>query len=161
MSQEQSQDTNTETTHDETPCSAPQARQFDFWLGEWDLTWGEDGRGTNRIEAIWDGCVIVENFDATPSASFKGMSVSTYNADLDQWQQTWVDSNGGYLDFVGGLTGDKMILSRNTVIKGQKLKQRMVWYNIGQNEMDWNWEKSEDEGETWRTLWHIHYRKKA
>ncbi len=24
--------------------------EFDFWIGNWDLTWGENDRGTNRIE---------------------------------------------------------------------------------------------------------------
>ena len=48
------------------PCSAPEARQFDFWLGEWDLTWGKDGRGKNVITSIYDGCVIQERFDGRP-----------------------------------------------------------------------------------------------
>ena len=29
--------------------------QFDFWLGEWDCTWGDDGAGRNRVERILDG----------------------------------------------------------------------------------------------------------
>ena len=53
------------------------AKQFDFWLGEWDLTWGEDGRGTNRITLILDEQVIQEEFDGTPAISLKGLSVST------------------------------------------------------------------------------------
>jgi hypothetical protein len=30
-------------------------RQFDFWLGTWDVSWGEDGGGTNRVELLFDG----------------------------------------------------------------------------------------------------------
>ena len=35
------------------PCSGPEHRQFDFWVGEWDVT-QPDGTpaGTNRIEII-------------------------------------------------------------------------------------------------------------
>ena len=62
-----------------SPCSLPEARQFDFWIGQWDLTWGESGRGTNRITAVLDDCVIRENFDGTPSMPLKGWSVSTYD----------------------------------------------------------------------------------
>lgn len=38
--------------------------QFDFWLGEWNVTWGEDGKGTNHIERILEGKIIQENFIA-------------------------------------------------------------------------------------------------
>jgi hypothetical protein len=29
--------------------------QFDFWLGEWEATWGEDSKGTNHVQRILDG----------------------------------------------------------------------------------------------------------
>ena len=51
--------------------------QFDFWLGNWDVTWGEDDKGTNRIEKILDGKIIQENFTAP---DLIGMSVSAYDA---------------------------------------------------------------------------------
>ena len=85
------------------PCSTPEARQFDFWLGEWDLTWGEDGRGSNRITTRYGGCVIEENFNGAPSMEFQGMSVSTYNPKNQKWQQTWVDSQGSYIHLTGEL----------------------------------------------------------
>ena len=36
--------------------------QFDFWLGEWDVTWDEDGKGKNHILRIMDDKIIQENF---------------------------------------------------------------------------------------------------
>jgi hypothetical protein len=33
----------------------------------------------------------------------------------------------------------------------------MVWYNIGRDQFDWNWERSDDEGQTWQVLWQIRY----
>ena len=54
-----------------------------------------------------------------------------------------------------------MILSRDaTSPEGEAIKQRMVWYNIGADELDWNWDRSKDEGKTWETLWAIHYTRK-
>lgn len=144
----------------EPPCSSPEAAQFDFWVGEWNLTWGDSGRGTNSIKKIMDGCVIEENFDGTPSIQLKGMSVSTFSKHLGKWQQTWLDNSGSYLDFIGGFQDGKMILSRELVIDGKELMQRMVWYNILENEFDWNWERSEDKGQTWKVLWKIHYKRK-
>jgi hypothetical protein len=147
-------------TQKEPPCSSPEANQFDFWVGEWDLTWGENGKGSNSIEKIMNGCVILENFDGTPSMELKGMSVSTFSKQLRKWQQTWVDNSGGYLDFIGGFQDGKMILSREFVKDDKKLMQRMVWYNISENELDWNWERSNDSGQTWKVLWNIHYKRK-
>jgi hypothetical protein len=147
-------------TQKEPPCSSPEAAQFDFWVGKWNLTWGDNGKGTNSIKKIMDGCVVQENFDGTPSIQLKGMSVSTFSKQLGKWQQTWVDNSGGYLDFIGEFQDGKMILSRDFVKDGKKFMQRMVWYNISENEFDWNWERSDDNGQTWNVLWKIHYKRK-
>lgn len=135
----------------------PEARQFDFWLGNWALTWGEDQHGVNAITSIMDGRVILENFSALPQSPFVGMSVSVYNAALGKWQQTWVDNNASYLDFVGEYRDGQMILQRTARQNGAEFLQRMVWYNIEADALDWNWERSDDGGAIWRTLWHIHY----
>lgn len=140
------------------PCSSPEARQFDFWVGDWDLTW-EGGKGTNSVQAILGGCVIQENFDGrnAEGKGLVGMSHSVYNPARGKWLQTWVDNQGGYLDFEGGWSDGKMILSREASRNGQDFLQRMVFQNIGENELDWNWERSDDGGKTWTTNWAIHY----
>ncbi len=150
--------------------STPQARQFDFWLGEWDLTWpgeqsglpaGQLGRGTNTITAILDSAVIQENFVDLASNSLRGMSVSVYNQRLGKWQQTWVDNQSSYLDFTGEFKDGKMILSRQAAAKdGRTIIQRMLWHNIAKDQLDWNWEASEDGGKTWKVNWQIHYTRK-
>ena len=132
--------------------------QFDFWLGEWEVTWGEDGKGKNHILRIMDDKIIQENFTAP---DLIGMSVSSYDAERKLWCQTWVDNNGSYLDFTGRFENDKMILSRDAIVRGQACKQRMVWFNINTNQLDWNWERSDDGGESWRALWEIKYRRKS
>lgn len=144
-----------------SPCDFPEAKQFDFWLGEWNLTWADSGKGFNKVEKILGGCVIQENFDGLNSTPLKGISVSTYNKNLKKWQQTWVDNSGAYLDFVGEFSEGKMILAREFTNKeGKKIKQRMVWFDIKENSLNWNWESSLDEGKTWKPLWQIHYSRK-
>src|SRR5437763_4010512 len=88
------------------PCSEPQQRQLDFWIGSWDLTWpgntaGEIAHGTNNIARILDGCVVQENFSGGDAMPLRGLSVSLFNTGSGKWQQTWVDNEGAYLDFVG------------------------------------------------------------
>jgi len=131
--------------------------QFDFWLGEWDCTWSEDGQGSNRVKRILDGKIIQENFE---SNDLHGISVSVWDAERKLWCQTWVDNSGSYLDFTGGFHQGQMILSRNAIVRGEACKQRMVWYNIEADEFDWNWERSDDGGQTWRVLWQIKYKRK-
>ena len=138
------------------------AKQFDFWLGEWDLAWGENGRGRNVISKILAGKVIQEQFTSVPdddSAPLIGLSLSVFNARTGQWQQTWVDNQGSYLDFKGGMVDDKMILSREAVIEGQPVQQRMVWHNIQADALDWSSERSDDGGESWQVQWAIRYRR--
>lgn len=132
-------------------------QQFDFWLGEWEVRWGEDGTGTNHVTRILDDKVIQEDFLAP---DLHGFSFSVYDPERDCWCQTWVDNNGTYLDFTGGFDGGRMVLVRDAVVRGEKCKQRMVWYNIESNRFDWNWERSDDGGQTWRVLWQIQYTRK-
>ncbi len=131
--------------------------EFDFWLGEWGVRWGEDGHGTNRIERILGDKIIQENF---ASPDLLGISVSSYDHEREVWCQTWVDNTGTYLDFTGKFENRKMILTRDAVVKGENCRQRMVWFNIKSDQFDWNWERSDDNSETWRVLWEIHYTRK-
>ena len=133
-------------------------KQFDFWLGEWDVTWGDDGKATNHVLRIMNDHIIQENFSST---ELKGMSVSSYDRERGVWCQTWVDNNGTYLDFTGKFEDGKMTLVRDAIVRGEKCKQRMVWYNIESNQFDWNWERSDDHGKTWNVLWEIKYKRKS
>lgn len=130
------------------PCLDPHQKEFDFWVGKWDLTWpgekpGEIAHGTNNIRRTLDGCVIHEDFSGGDSIHMRGTSVST----------------GGYLDFVGDFSNGQMILQREAVRNGEKILQRMVWKNISANELDWSWESSADGGKTWQVNWPIHYKR--
>jgi len=74
------------------------ADDFDFWLGRWRASWGEDGaHGTNTITKEYGGRVVYERFDGRPGAEFTGMSVSVYDEADGCWYQTWVDDAGSHL----------------------------------------------------------------
>ena len=137
------------------------ASQFDFWLGEWNLSSNGKPAGTNTITREYDGAVIMERFVGSGDNQLEGMSVSVFNPRTGNWHQTWVDNQGGYLDFTGGFSDGKMILSRKTTIEGKEVQQRMVWFNITPASFDWSWERSDDGGSTWKTLWPLHYQRKT
>lgn len=148
------------------PCAIAEVKQFDFWVGEWELTWlgqnkGDVGHGTNSIKRIMDGCVVQENFSGGESLHLRGTSVSVFDARSLHWKQTWVDNEGGYLDFVGDFKDGQMILQREALRNGKKVLQRMVWKNITANEFDWSWEASQDGGKSWQVNWPIHYKRRS
>ena len=138
---------------------------FDFWIGNWDLTWtnsqGQIERGTNHIEKILDGKVIRENFSFA-SGTFKGTSISVYNPAKQTWHQAWADTQGSYFDFVGDAEGEKRIFKTHIKERdGQKIIQRMVFYDIKSDSLKWDWEISKDGGLTWQLQWRINYVRKA
>lgn len=133
------------------------ARQFDFWLGEWDCTWGEGERGTNSVYLDLGDNVVVESFDARPAMEYQGMSHSVYDRTAGLWKQTWVDSEGTYLDFAGRFENGVMELRRTGELEGRPAVFRMRWFDIERDSLSWAYERSVDEGETWTTLWAIAY----
>jgi hypothetical protein len=142
------------------------AHAFDFWLGEWELTWqNEDGTtatGENRVRRILGGQVIEENFEALTGdmAGYEGKSYSVYNPQTGKWKQTWVDNEGSYLDLTGDIDGGNRIFHRTAVTAdGNQILQRMVFYDITEDSLVWDWERSVDEGETWQLMWRIQYRR--
>ncbi len=143
-----------------TPGTLAAERQFDFWLGDWDLTWGDGARGTNHVHTILDGRVVMENFDGGTSTPLKGISTSVYDANLGKWRQTWVDNQGGYIDLTGDYTDDRMLLTTQEVVKGETQQFRMIFYNISATALDWNWEKFDASAQTWTLQWKIHYQRK-
>ena len=148
------------------PCATSEQRQLDFWVGEWDLTWPGDKagavqHGTNSVRRVLDSCVVEENFSGGTDMHLRGKSVSIFDATARKWKQTWVDNEGGYLDFVGELKDGQVTLGREvTRPDGGKRMQRMVFKNIGAGEFDWSWEGSRDGGKTWKVVWPIHYQRR-
>ena len=148
------------------PCTAVEQKQLNFWVGEWGLTWpgsnaGQMDHGTNSIKRVLDGCVVQETFSGGDAMPLRGTSVSLFDTTAGKWKQTWVDNEGGYLDFIGEFKDGQMILQREAVRQGKRSLQRMVWKNITANELDWSWESSDDEGKTWKVQWPIHYKRKS
>jgi hypothetical protein len=106
-------------------CTAPQHREFDFWVGTWDVVPNAGATGatgaagaagatgaarkpaTNVIAKAHNGCVIVENWDDGQGGT--GQSFNVYDRVNKRWNQTWVDSNRGRHEYWGGLENGNMV----------------------------------------------------
>ena len=131
------------------------ADSFDFWLGDWDVSWDAEGErqtGTNSISRVGD--TIRELFNA-PSDRYIGASVSRWDPDAGGWVQDYWD-NGGYAAiFRGGRSGDRMVLERTSALDAGPLT-RLVWSSILPDSILWDYERQREDG-TWECIWHIRY----
>ena len=133
------------------PCVAPEHRQFDFWIGEWDVHEPSGKRvGENRITRIHNGCALLEEWRGNGGVT--GSSLNTFDRDRQTWHQTWVDSTGGLLTLEGGLAEGAMLLRGESVESGPPRKrtlQRIRWQPQPDGRVRQLWEASSDEGKTW------------
>ncbi len=139
---------------------------FDFWIGEWDLTWNDpDGSvatGTNIITKILDEKVIMEYFTGLTGQAkgYKGQSVSILDNRTGVWRQTWVDNQSAYLPFTGGAEGKNRFFEQEFMNNGKLQKGKMIFHDITEEKFVWDWMQSTDSGATWTTQWTIRYTRK-
>lgn len=138
------------------PCATPEHRQFDFWVGEWQVRTPEGKvAGTNRIEREYDGCVVHERY--TTKRGYAGESLNTYDATRNVWHQTWVDNEGTLLQLEGALRDGRMILEGQTIGKdGIITKHRISWTPEDDGTVRQLWESTDAKG-AWRTLFDGRY----
>ncbi len=74
-----------------TACTTDAApyRDFDFWLGHWDVFDVASGTllGENRIERLANGCLITEHWRGVRGSS--GFSMNFYDPNQRAWRQVW------------------------------------------------------------------------
>jgi Spy/CpxP family protein refolding chaperone len=130
-------------------CDTPEHRQFDFWIGDWDVTNPAGARaGANSITSILDGCVLQEHWKGARGG--EGTSFNLYDRTDHQWHQVWVDSSGSRLELAGGLRDGAMILSGVSVgATGERTLERITWTPLSGGRVRQLWEQSKDDGKTW------------
>jgi hypothetical protein len=144
-------------------CSAPEYRQLDFWVGDWDaefaLPGGKTGRAVNRITRDEYGdCVIAEHFNQA-DIGYVGASHSTYDPQKKKWVQTWVDSGGAYITLVGGPVAGQPYSFELVTTEPKGPKQaysRMIWQDVKPDGFTWRWQAKQADG-SWADSWVIKY----
>lgn len=147
-----------ENTSIAAACDFPEARQFDFWIGEWEVTANGKVAGSNTITRIVGGCALQENWIGAGGS--RGTSLNYYMPDAGKWRQVWVSDQGTQLTLTGGIVDGKMVLSGEHVRGGAPVVDRITWEQQGDGSVTQDWDVSKDGGETWETLFKGVYRKK-
>jgi len=145
-----------------SPCvTNPVYRQFDFWIGEWDV-YGKNGKkaGDSRIERMLDSCIILENWT---SGAYSGKSYNTFNGTTQKWQQYWVDNAGGVTEYFDGHYEDGKMIFQTANVKqfdGKVKIMKMTFFNLGADKVRQFGESSVDNGKTWTVDFDLEYRRK-
>jgi ketosteroid isomerase-like protein len=141
-------------------CSVPAYRNFDFWLGEWDVF--EVGGSTREARAtvtrIQNDCGLREQYDGVDGSS--GESMSMYDPSTAEWQQTWLSNRGQVVFIHGNLEGQAMILSGTDHRAGSQRLVRGVWKPEGEGVRE-TAETSSDGGKTWTPWFDLSFRKRS
>jgi hypothetical protein len=141
-------------------CTAPAYRQFDFWIGDWDVFDAGDPQTTVarvRVDSILDGCVLREDYQATDGK--RGQSFSMYDASRKVWRQNWVTNRGQWLLIAGGLHGSEMALSGfDRTAGGEEELIRGVWKPVEGGIVRETAVTSTDGGKTWKPWFDLWFR---
>lgn len=140
------------------PCRySEQARQFDFWIGEWDVksTTGQQA-GSSSIQLMLGECVIYENWTSAPPQNYSGKSFNLYNTATGKWMQTWVDDKGAVMEFIDGVYKDnKLVFITKPDAKNQIT--RLTFFNMEPNLVRQLFEVTSDNGKSWTTTTDLYY----
>jgi len=133
------------------PCqTVPEYRQFDFWLGEWNVEQNGTQNGTriarSSVQLILDECVIFENYEAQ---GYSGKSLNMWDASESRWEQHYTDTGGASTTFIGKLEDGKMVMLSESVRNGAKVITRMTYSKEGPDRVRQFLETSLDGGKTW------------
>lgn len=133
-----------------TACTAPEHRQFDFWVGRWQVTHTGQNEvvAESLIERVYGGCGIRENW--MPRSGKDGGSLNIYMPAEHAWRQTWIDSNGSRVDFSGAWNGRAMVLAGVWPdAAGRRRSVRMTYTVAPDGDVRQFGEASYDDGANW------------
>lgn len=125
-------------------------RQFDFWVGEWDVLVQERKVGTSKVNVLQQGCIIEENWFTQLQT---GQSFNFYNPVTKRWHQSYMDSNGGNYMMDGEYKDGALRYEGIIYSPAGQVPVHMTFYNLGPDKVRQTSETSADGGKTWTQVW--------
>lgn len=141
------------------PCKyEAKSREFDFWIGEWEVSARGQKMATSSIQLILGSCVILENYT---NGGYTGKSFNYFDAAAGKWHQTWVDAFGGATEFTGEFKDGAMRFEGEShQLNGTKSLQRMTFTPLEKDKVRQLGETSTDGGKTWTVSYDLLYERK-
>jgi hypothetical protein len=161
-----------------TACANAEFRQFDFWIGDWDVTqeilqadgsWIELPART-EVAVSPDGCLLTEHWNGRVQFFWEGMqrpeamwgfSLRRYDPATSAWSIYWMDQRNPRFEtpHVGRFDGDHGEFFREFTADGQLRRTRIRFTQVSDTQVDWSLAFSADSGDTWRELWRMRMRR--
>ena len=145
-----------------TPClTDSNARKFDFWVGEWNVTTaGGAPVGQSSITLVPGHCALLEKWSANNGST--GQSLSAYNPVLQHWQQFYVAQIGRVTEYREGRWQDSslVLVAPAPADRADIAWQRMTYTPMGPNLVRQLGEISTDGGKTWQPGYDFYYHRK-
>ncbi len=142
------------------PCQSALFRQFDFWVGEWDVfsTTGQK-LGENSIKIEEGGCLLVERWTSANGGT--GQSYNYVDLGAKKWRQIWVAS-WGTIDYAGGLNEDGAMALEGEIAypTGQTNGFKGLWTPNDDGTVTQYFEQYDAETETYKPWFKGIYKKK-
>ena len=129
----------------QTPCAccSEHHRQFDYWIGEWEVfdTLGVK-IGENTITKQEGGCILAEHWRSSTGST--GRSMNYFTTTDSTWRQLWVDNQGSSLELRG--KGEYGLIQMRTELQPGK---KVPWYF---NEITWTMQADGSVIQRWEVL---------
>lgn len=154
------------------PCDAPEARQFDFWIGSWEIEQkirtaaGEwlTLPARNSVERVLGGCGLLERWDGRVQFFWEGMkepepmqglSLRWWDPETGKWWIEWMDDRAPVAPsrFSGGFAGGRGEFFRTSTGPRGETLNRITFADTDEGAFRWELAVSSDAGATWTPLW--------
>src|SRR5688572_2100002 len=143
------------------PCiNNPKAREFDFWLGDWDVYPTANlnvKAGFNRITQASGGCVILESWES--AGPHNGVSINYFEPTTGKWNQKWAGSGQDILEFYEGEYTDGAMRFKWDGVNpdGTKFIGKLTFTNVAPGKVIQHSQRSDNDGKTWQDVYNFTY----
>ena len=134
-------------------------KEFDFWLGAWDLRpRGQTGGPATRnvITKVEGGCVVHEQYTAP---GYTGQSYNIWDSTRQKWFQYWVDNGGGLHEYSGTFRDGAMRYEGSMPggpTSAGRTTFRVTFYPLARDSLRQHGERLQADG-TWITAYDLIY----
>jgi hypothetical protein len=155
-----------------TPCPGSEARAFDFWIGEWEITQKilrEDGSwlelpARTSVTASLDGCALIEHWQGEVlffwegmerPETMKGLSVRAHDPESGAWNIHWMDTRSPRFGspYVGTFAAGRGEFFREWKTPQGPRVGRITFSEMRKHTVNWALAISTDGRRTWQTMW--------
>lgn len=143
------------------PLPADPHRQFDFWLGEWNVqnkhlrggSWKDSGTARALIQPVVDGGAILEQWNGVLDGDpLIGFSIRAYDPSLGKWV-IYLNWHGGKPGGFSPMHGTRREERMELFPPDDETQTRYTFSLARENSCQWDSANSKDGGKLWVTDW--------